>query len=235
MTSSVNQKKNDKFRPVLLMQALVRYVLSLVFIGLLIFIPAGSFSFMNGWLFLGTLFIPMLFVMAYLLLYDPELLEKRFKTKEKEKTQKIYLVVSIVFCFIIFMIPGFDHRFGWSHLPLWLVILCTVVMLSSYYMFFLCMRQNTFASRVVEIQDRQKRIDTGLYGRIRHPMYTSGSILFMSAPLVMGSVYGFLVSFLIPVLLIIRLKNEEKVLVNGLEGYKVYMEKVKYRLIPFIW
>ncbi len=235
MNVSSNRSQGNKISFTLLSRALFRYILSFIFIGLLIFLPAGTFRFMNGWLFMGALFLPMLLVMVYLLIFDPELMEKRLQTKEKEKTQKIYLVVSILFCFLIFMIPGFDYRYEWSHLPGWVVAGSTLVMLASYFMFFKCMRDNSYASRVVEIQDRQKLIDTGIYGIIRHPMYTSGSLIFMSAPLVLGSFYGFLVSLLLPVLLIIRLKNEEKVLLKGLDGYNDYMKKVKYRLIPYLW
>lgn len=214
---------------------LTRYLLVLVFVGLLIFLPAGSLNFRNGWLFIGALFIPMIFVMIYLLIKDPDLLEKRMKTKEKEKPQKVYLVLSIIVSIITFILPGLDYRFHWSSVPFWVVILSTVLMITGYAMFFLVMKQNSYASRVIEIQEDQKLIDTGLYSLVRHPMYFSATLLYFFAPLILGSYYAMIPMIFIPVLLVIRIKNEEKVLLEGLKDYDLYMKKVKYRLIPYIW
>jgi len=222
-------------RSLLIIRTLLVYLFSLFFVGLLIFFPAGSIKFWNGWLFLGALFIPMFGVLIYLLVKDPDLLAKRMKTKEKEKTQKTYLILSIIVCFITFIVPGLDFRLNWSHVPLSVVLISTIIMISGYLMFFIVMKQNTYASRVIEIQDEQKLIDTGLYSFVRHPMYLAGTILYGFAPLVLGSFYALIPMVFIPILLIIRIKNEEKVLINGLKGYDEYMEKVKYRLLPFIW
>ena len=222
-------------RSLLIIRTLLVYLVSLFFVGLLIFFPAGSIKFWNGWLFLGALFIPMFGVLIYLLVKDPDLLAKRMKTKEKEKTQKTYLILSIIVCFITFIVPGLDFRLNWSHVPLSVVLISTIIMISGYLMFFIVMKQNTYASRVIEIQDEQKLIDTGLYSFVRHPMYLAGTILYGFAPLVLGSFYALIPMVFIPILLIIRIKNEEKVLINGLKGYDEYMEKVKYRLLPFIW
>ena len=209
--------------------------MSIVLVGLLIFIPAGSLKFWNGWLFIGALFIPMLGVMIYLLIRDPDLLAKRMKTKEKEKTQKRYLFFSIIVSLIIFIVPGLDFRYGWSDVPLPVVLISTLIMVAGYLMFFTVMRQNTFASRVIEIQDEQKLIDTGLYSLVRHPMYSGAIVLFGFSPLVLGSFYALIPVIFIPLLLVIRIKNEEKVLLEGLKGYDEYMKKVKYRIIPLIW
>lgn len=214
---------------------LVRYLLSVLIVGLLIFLPAGTMNFRNGWLFMGTLFIPMLYVFIYLLVNDPEYLEKRIKTKEKENVQKFYVLFSTIISLLVFIIPGLDFRFGWSEVPIWVIILAAMVMIAGYFLFFTVMKQNRFASRVVEIQESQKLIDTGLYARVRHPMYLAGSVFFLPVSLVLGSWYGLIPALLLPFLLIIRLKNEEKVLIKGLEGYDEYMKKVKYRLIPGIY
>ncbi len=219
----------------LVIRTLLIYLLSVVLVGVMIFLPAGTLNYWNGWLFMGTLFIPMFFVFIYLLVNDPELLAKRLKTKEKEKPQKIYLVLSIIVCFATFIVPGFDFRFKWSEVPVSVVLISTFLMMSGYLMFFIVMRQNTYASRVIEIQDEQKLIDTGLYSFVRHPMYLAAIGLYGFAPLVLGSYYALIPMVFLPVLLIIRITNEEKVLISGLKGYDAYMKKVRYRLLPFIW
>jgi protein-S-isoprenylcysteine O-methyltransferase Ste14 len=219
----------------ILIQVIIRYILSLIFASVLLFLPAGSLKFWNAWVFLSALFIPMLFVLIYLIIKDPELLQKRIKTNEKEKSQKIYLVLSIITILITFIVPGLDFKNHWSQIPDWLVIVATVIMILGYYMFFMVMKQNRYASRVIEIQKGQKVIDFGLYSIVRHPMYLAATILFCSIPIILGSLYGLIPVFLIPLLLIIRILNEEKVLKENLNGYSEYMKKVKYRLIPFIW
>jgi len=219
----------------LIIRALVMYILSLLFMVLLIFLPAGSLKFRNGWLFIGVLFTAMFIVLTWLMVKDPDLLAKRLKTKEKEKPQKAYLTLSMIVLLFTFIIPGLDYRFHWSDVPVPIVVVATVIMLAGYLIFFAVMRQNTYASRVIEIQEGQKLIDTGLYSLVRHPMYLGASILFVPAPLVLGSWYALIPVVLVPILLIIRIMNEEKVLVNGLKGYSEYMKKVRYRLIPYIW
>ncbi len=222
-------------RSLLIIRALVMYLLSLLFVVLLIFLPAGSLKFRNGWLFIGVLFTAMIIVLIWLLVKDPGLLAKRLKTKEKEKPQKVYLVLSMIVLLFTFVIPGLDYRFHWSDVPVPVVLVSTVIMMAGYVIFFAVMRQNTYASRVIEIQEGQKLIDTGLYSLVRHPMYLGATILYVSAPLVLGSWYAFITAVFVPVLLIIRIMNEEKVLISGLKGYTDYMNKVKYRLIPFLW
>jgi protein-S-isoprenylcysteine O-methyltransferase Ste14 len=214
---------------------LIRYLSALLFVGILIFLPAGSLKFWNGWLFLGSLFIPMIFVMVYLLIKDPQLLVKRMKTNEKEKTQKLYLILSIFVSIVTFVLPGLDYRYQWSSVPLWLIILSTLLMITGYFMFFVVMKQNSYASRVIEIQDEQKLIDTGMYSFVRHPMYFSATILYFFVPLVLGSYYAMIPMVFMPGLLAIRILNEEKVLLKGLKGYDEYMKKVRYRFLPYIW
>jgi protein-S-isoprenylcysteine O-methyltransferase Ste14 len=232
---AVNENKKISLQPKLIIQVLTRYILALLFIGLLLFVPAASFKFWNAWLFMVGLFIPMFFVMTYLIIKDPELMQKRMKMKEKEKTQKIYVVLSIIIFMITYMIPGFDFKYHWSKVPFWLVMVSTIIMIIGYFMFFTVMKQNSYASRVIEIQKGQKVIDTGLYSVVRHPMYLAALILFGISPLVLGSFYALIPMLFIPLLLIIRILNEEKVLQNNLPGYKEYMKKIKYRLIPLIW
>jgi protein-S-isoprenylcysteine O-methyltransferase Ste14 len=225
---------SEKRNP-LITRSVFMYLSSLLFVGLLVFLPAGSVKFWNGWLFIGVLFTAMFFVLIWLLVKDPDLLAKRLKTREKEKPQKTYIILSIIVLFGTFILPGLDFRFNWSDIPLSVVLIATLVMIGGYLMFFAVMRQNTYASRVIEIQEGQKLIDTGLYSIVRHPMYLGATILYISVPLVLGSWYALIPSALIPILLIIRIMNEEKVLISGLKGYTDYMKKVKYRLIPFIW
>jgi len=219
----------------LLVMTLIRYVLSFFFVGLLLFVPAGTIKFWNGWLFMISLFVPMIFVMIFLLIKDPALLEKRMRTDEKEKTQKVYLVLSIIVSVATFTVPGFDYRYHWSSVPLVVVIISTLFMVTGYILFFIVMKQNSYASRIIEIQKEQKLVDTGMYSIVRHPMYFSATILFAFTPLVLGSYYALIPMIFIPVLLVIRIKNEEKVLIKGLKGYDEYMKKVKFRILPFLW
>lgn len=216
-------------------KAFVVFILGFLLISLLIFVPAGTLHFFNGWLFIAGLLVPMTFALFYLLIKDPELLEKRLNMKEKEKEQKKFVKWSRLLFIVAYVIPGLDYRFGWSHVPLWLVMVSLFTMVSGYAMFIIVMMQNTYASRVIEIQNEQKVIDTGLYSVVRHPMYLAASILYLSSALVLGSFYTLFAIAVIPFLLVFRIVNEEKVLIEGLPGYDKYMEKVKYRIIPFIW
>ncbi len=203
--------------------------------GALIFIPAGSLKFWNGWLFLAVFFMPWFFSIFYLGVKDPELLKKRSNLKERDRTQMSIQVISFVFYIAVLVIPGLDHRFGWSKVPVLLVWLSAAATLAGFIMCIIVMRQNRYASRVIEIQDDQKLIDTGLYSVVRHPMYLSLIILFVFSPLVLGSFYGLIPTAFIPLLLVIRILNEEKVLREQLAGYREYTQKVRYRLIPHIW
>jgi protein-S-isoprenylcysteine O-methyltransferase Ste14 len=219
----------------LITRVLVIYFLALAGTGTLIFVPAGTLKFWNGWLFIVAIFIPMFCAFIYLANKNPGLLAKRLKTREKEKPQKIYLIFTWIVFLSIFIIPGLDFRFSWSDVPLPVVLVSTLLMLSGYLMFFFVMKQNAYASRIIEIQDEQMVIDTGLYSVVRHPMYLSSIILWGFASLVLGSFYGLIPIIFFLAFMIIRIRTEEKVLKSGLKGYDEYMKRVKYRLFPYIW
>jgi protein-S-isoprenylcysteine O-methyltransferase Ste14 len=219
----------------LIIKAITRYILGLAIVFAMLFIPAGTLDFWNGWLFLAALFLPMGFVLFYLFTRDPALLEKRLNMREREKVQKAYVVLSLVMFVATYTLPGFDFRFSWSQVPLWLVVVATILMLAGYLLFFIVMRQNSYASRTIEIQQGQKVVDTGLYSVVRHPMYSAATLLYVSSTLVLGSFYALIPALLIPVMLSVRLINEEKVLKTNLPGYEEYMEKVRYRLVPYVW
>ncbi len=219
----------------LLLSALTKFLAGLVLVGALLFLPAGSFSYTGGWIFIALLFIPMIFLGAVLLIKAPELLEKRLGAKEKENTQKSVVALSGLLFFVGFIIAGLDYRFDWSHVPAWLVIVSSVILLASYALYAEVMRENAYLSRTIEVQEGQKVVDTGLYGIVRHPMYAVTVWLFLSIPLVLGSFWSLLCFAHYPILIIVRILNEEKVLTEGLDGYADYKKKVKYRLIPFVW
>jgi len=219
----------------ILLKVLIRFFLVFIFIGILIFLSAGTLKFFNGWLFIAGLLIPMTFTLIYLLIKDLELLEKRMKIKETENAQKKYIKLSILLFVIAYIIPGLDFRFKWSSVPMWLVMVSLIIMICAYIGFIIVMLQNRYASRVIEIQNEQKLIDTGLYSFVRHPMYLSASILYIASSLVLGSYYTLIPMLLLPFLLSYRIKNEEKVLLKGLSGYEEYTKRVKYRMLPFIW
>jgi len=216
-------------------KALARFIPGIVIISALLFIPAGSIEFWNAWLFMGVLFIPMLFVIVYLIICNPELLFKRMNTNEKEKTQKkIVLITSIIFL-SAFIISGLDYRFQWSTVPFLVVVISAIIVLTGYILFFIVMRQNSYASRVIEIQEKQKVIDSGLYSIVRHPMYSAAILMFMFMPLVLGSFYALIPLIIFPFQMGMRLKNEEIILEKGLDGYIEYKKKVRYKIIPFLW
>lgn len=219
----------------LLISALTKFIFGLILVGVLLFLPAGTFDYSNGWLFISLLFVPIFILGVVLFIKAPELLEKRLNSKEKENAQKGVVAVSGVLFIFGFVIAGFDYRFSWSSVPVSVVITASVILLVSYALYAEVMRENAYLSRTVEVQKGQKVIDTGLYGIIRHPMYAVTLWLFISIPIVLGSFWS-LICFLpyIP-LFVIRIKNEEKVLENGLEGYTEYKKRVRYRLIPFVW
>ena len=219
----------------LMISALTKYVFGLLLIMLLLFLPAGTFRYWNGWLFIGLLFLPMLVLGIVLLWKAPELLEKRLQSKEKEGEQKKVIGASSVMFLGGFLLSAFDFRFHWTHVPKVVVFIASVVLLVSYALYAEVMRENAYLSRTVEIQENQKVVDTGLYGIVRHPMYFSTVVLFLSIPLVLGSWIGFVIFLIYPFLLVKRIKNEEEILETGLEGYREYKTKVKYRMIPFVW
>ena len=219
----------------LFMQAVTKYLLGVVLVGLLIFLPAGTFSFFNGWLFMGILFIPMFFAGMVMMIKNPNLLKIRLGAKEKQEEQSIVVKLSGLMFLAGFIIAGLGYRFGWYTLPKTIVIGAAVVFLFAYILYAEVLRENTYLSRTIEIQENQKVIDTGLYGIVRHPMYSVTLLLFLSMPLVLGSIYSFLIFMLYPFIIAKRIKGEEEFLERELNGYREYKQKVKYRLIPFIW
>ncbi len=222
-------------RSKLLILVLSRFIPGLSTIGALLFVSAGTAAWRNGWLYLGTLVALMLSALVYFFDRDPELLEKRMNFKEKEKPQKLVIGLGIPIFLLAFIVPGLDYRFGISRIPLWLSIAAEAVVVFSYALIMVVFGQNRYASRVVEIQDNQRVIDTGLYSIVRHPMYLAAILLYLASALVLGSYLALVPSALIPVILVFRIKNEEKILLEGLPGYREYMKKVRYRLLPFIW
>ena len=219
----------------LLVNALTKFLSGLFLVGAMLFWPAGGFDYLNGWLFCGLLFVPILILGAVLFGKSPDLLRKRLDSREKEKTQQGVIAWSGLFFFVGFVLAGLDHRFGWSHVPTWLVITAAAILLISYALYAEVMRENAYLSRKVEVQEGQHVVDTGLYGIVRHPMYAVTLWLFLSIPLVLGSWYALICFAVYPILIVVRLLNEEKVLTEGLEGYAEYKKKVRYRLIPFVW
>ena len=219
----------------LLAQGLLKMLSGMLIVGLVLFLPAGSWNYFNGWLFCGLLFLPMLVLGALLLWKAPALLEKRLNTKEQEKTQMAVVAVSSLLFLAAFVAAGLDFRFGWTHVPIWLVCLAAVLQLAAYGLYAEVMRENAWLSRTVEVQENQKVIDTGLYGIIRHPMYTATILLFLAMPLVLGSWVSFAIMLLYPVVIVFRIRNEEQVLETRLAGYREYKQRVRCRLLPFIW
>ena len=219
----------------LLVNALLKFVSGFAAVGLLLFLPAGTLRYWNAWLFSALLFLPMLMVGILLFLKAPELLEKRLNTREQEGTQKAVVALSALMFCLGCVLAGLDFRFGWSHMPTWLVAAAAVLQLVSYGLYAEVMRENAYLSRTVEIQENQNVIDTGLYGVVRHPMYLAVTLLFLTIPLVLGSWPCFVLFLCTPALLVLRIRNEEQVLVRGLPGYTEYQQRVRWRLIPFIW
>lgn len=219
----------------LFLQALIKFISVVILIGLLIFLPAGSFLYCYGWLFMGVLFIPILLMGIIMMVKNPELLKKRLDGKEKQKDQSLVVKLSGLMFLAGFAVAGLGYRFEWYMLPEWVTFVASVIYLLSYVIYAEVMRENTYLSRTIEVQENQKVIDTGLYGIVRHPMYFATLLLFLSIPLILGSVYSFLIFLAYPLIIAKRIKGEEKFLEKELDGYREYKQKVKYRLIPFIW
>ena len=211
------------------------FPLAFLFIGLMLFLPAGTFDYWQAWLFILVLFIPVVFVLSYLLKRDPELLARRMKFKEKEVHQKLIIKISSFMFFIGFLIPGFDYRFSWSSVPLWLVIAADIIILLSYLLVFLVFRENSYTSRIVEVAKGQKVISTGPYSVIRHPMYAGVMLMYLFMPVALGSYWALIVFVPTIGVIVFRALDEEKVLLKGLKGYREYCKKVRYRIIPGIW
>lgn len=219
----------------LVFQALFKFLLGLLLVFLLIFIPAGTLKFTNGWILMGILFIPMFIFGIILIFKDKELLKSRLDAKEKEKKQSIIIKLSGLMFIAGFIVAGLDFRFEWFILPEWITYVFIIIFLLSYLMWGIVLKQNAYLSRTIKVTQNQKVIDSGLYSVIRHPMYTASLFLFLSMPLVLGSLISFFIFLVYPVIIIMRIIYEEKYLEKNLEGYIEYKKKVKYRLIPFIW
>ncbi len=219
----------------LALSAVSKYLMGLVLTGVLIFLPAGGFDYFGGWLFIALLFIPMLALGLVLFIKAPDLLKKRLENKEREKTQKGVVGLSGLLFLFGFILAGLDRRFGWSEVPMWTVILFSVIFLIFYALYCEVMRENAYLSRTVKVSRGQKVVSTGLYSIVRHPMYFSTVFLFLSIPVILGSWWAILCFAPYPALMVMRIKNEEELLEKELEGYSEYKKSVKYRLIPFIW
>lgn len=216
-------------------QAMFKFVLGVIVIGILIFLPAGTFDYWNAWLFMGILFIPMFFAGVVMMFKNPQLLKKRLNSKEQQAEQSLVIKLSGLMFILGFVIAGFNFRFEWIMMPDWVSWAAAAVFFVSYLLYAEVLRENTYLSRTVEVQQGQKVIDTGLYGIVRHPMYSATIILFLSMPVVLGSLLSFVVFLAYPIIIAKRIRNEEDVLEKGLDGYAEYKKKVKYKIIPFVW
>ena len=219
----------------LLLNALTKFSCGLLLVSLLIFLPAGTLQFTYGWLLIGLLFVPMLIAGFVMLFKTPDFLAKRLDVKEKQATQKGVIAFSGLMFIAGFVVAGLDFRFGWSQMPLPVTITASVLFLASYALYAEVMRENAYLSRTIKVEEGQKVVDTGLYGIVRHPMYMATILLFLMMPIVLGSWYALIVFAFYPAIIIVRLKDEEKLLTRELPGYAAYKQKVKYRIIPFIW
>jgi protein-S-isoprenylcysteine O-methyltransferase Ste14 len=215
--------------------ATTRFLAFLVVLGAILFLPAGTFDYWQGWVYIFVLFVPVVFVVRWLVRHDPALLERRMRTREREAPQRIVILLSFVWFFLVFLIPGFDRRFGWSQMPAWVAIASDMLILIGYLTIFAVFRENSYASRVVEVERQQKVISTGPYSIVRHPMYLGTVLMYVFTPLALGSWWAIIPAPLIIPLLAARIGNEEAVLCRELKGYKDYMQKVRYRLIPGVW
>jgi len=223
-------KKAKLFR-----MAMTRIIMGLLVLGLIFFLPAGTMKYWHAWLYIGILFIPMSIALVILINKDPDLLERRLRMKEKESPQKLIIRLSWIFFLAAFIIPGFDFRFGWSEMPIWFVISADFLILAGYIFFMFVIRENSYASRIIEVEKEQRVIDTGPYSLVRHPLYSSILIMYLSTHLALGSYWAMIAMLPLPVMIIFRILNEEEKLKKDLPGYREYLEKVKYRVIPYIW
>lgn len=219
----------------LFFNALIKFLLGVVLVGALLFWPAGSFAYFNAWLLLGVLFIPMLLAGIVIMFKNPQLLAKRLDAKEKQKDQSVVVKLSGLMFLAGFIVSGLGYRFGWYVLPRWASIVAAAVLVVAYALYAEVMRENTYLSRTIEVQEGQQVVDKGLYGIVRHPMYSVTILLFLAMPIVLGSVYALIIFLVYPFIIAVRIKGEEQLLENQLDGYAEYKKRVKYRLIPFIW
>lgn len=227
--------ERDNMDAKLFCQAIVKFISGLIMVGVLIFLPAGSFAYWQGWLLMGILFVPMFIAGLVMMKKSPELLRKRLNVKEEEKEQKTVILLSGIMFLAAFIAAGLNFRFGWIVLPDWISYTGVAIFLAAYALYAEVLRENAYLSRTVEVQQDQKVIDTGLYGVVRHPMYMSTLLLFLSMPLVLGSVISFVITLAYIPIIAKRIENEEKVLEDGLPGYAEYKNRVKWKVVPFIW
>ena len=219
----------------LFFEAILKFLLGIVLVGVLLFLPAGTLEWVNGWIFMGVLFIPMLIAGCVMMIANPKLLQSRLDAKEKQKEQDLVIKLSGLMFLVGFVLAGLDYRFNWFQLPELVTYIAVGFFLIAYLLFAEVLRENTYLSRTIKVEEGQTVVSTGLYGIVRHPMYFATLILFLSMPLILGSIFSFIVFLAYPFIIGTRIVNEEKVLENELNGYIEYKEKVKYRLIPFIW
>jgi len=220
----------------LLIQATGKFTFLIILLGLCFFLPAGTMLFWEAWLFIGIFFVMMLFIVRFMVKNDPDLLRRRLKREEKRSEQKIIHKAANLILLIIILLPGFDRRWNWSSAPIWLVVVSDVIFALGYLMLFRVFKENSFASRTVQVEQKvQKVITTGPYSLVRHPMYTSIILMFGIMPLALGSYWGLIPLPIFMLSMVLRIRDEEKMLCEELEGYKDYMQKTKYRIIPFIW
>ena len=219
----------------LFFQAIFKFLTGVILVGMLLFLPAGTFYYWNAWLLMGILFIPMFLAGIVMMFKNPNLLKKRLHAKEKEDEQSLVIKLSGIMFLLGFVIAGLNFRFHWIDLPKWISWTATVIFLFAYLLYAEVLRENTYLSRTIEVQENQTVIDTGLYGIVRHPMYSVTIILFLTMPLVLGSLISFVIFLIYPFIISKRICNEEKVLEEGLAGYSEYKKKVKYKVIPFLW
>lgn len=219
----------------LFFQAITKFILGILITGLLLFVPANTINYWNGWLFMGLLFIPMFIVGIIMMIKSPELLRKRLNVKENEKEQQQVVLFSGLMFLIGFIIAGLNYRYGWTIIPNHIVSVSSIIFIISYIMYAEVLRENAYLSRTIEVEENQKVIDTRMYGIVRHPMYAATILMFLSIPLILGSVISFVIFLVYPFMINKRIKNEEKMLEKELVGYSDYKKKVKYKIIPFIW
>ena len=222
-------------KPILFFQAITKFLLGVILLGAFIFLPASSLHYWQGWLLMGILFVPMFVAGLVMMAKNPELLQKRLNAKEQEREQRTVVALSGLLFIAAFVVAGLNWRFQWCMLPNWVVWIAAGLFLVCYLLYAEVLRENTYLSRTIEVQEHQKVIDTGLYGIVRHPMYTATTLLFLMMPLVLASPISFAIMLLYIPLIVKRIRNEEAVLEQGLEGYSEYKQRVKYKVLPFIW
>ncbi len=219
----------------LLFEAIIKVLAGIILVGLLIFFPAGTIHFTNGWILMLLLFVPMFVAGIVMMITNPELLKRRLNAKEQQKEQSVVVIISGVMFVLGFVVAGLDFRFGWSDLPMFLTICASVVFIVGYLLYAEVIRENEYLNRTIQVEENQKVIDTGLYGIVRHPMYSATLLLFLSMPIILGSLWSFIIFLVYPFVIAIRIKFEEKFLEKELIGYTEYKKKIKYRMIPHIW